>query len=147
MKWERMDIIYMSEVHSAKVSPGVGGEIEGILYWCFKTWKLSGFLQIKAAINKPATERLWFTYPRRGAFQVLLSSSLLGARRLAVGPLLAANIKDAHTELISCGHLYNNPFAESQWCSFDLEQWPVLPFVWNMVIPPEWPLDVVHLKK
>lgn len=105
------------------------------------------FLKIKAAINKPVTKWLWFTYLQPAMFQVLLSSSLLRTRWLAVCSLLAANIKGTHTELISCGHLYNNTFAQSRWCSFDLEQWPILPFVWNMGISAKWPLDVVHSKK
>ena len=111
-----------------------GEEIENILLRFFKYGSFSVFSQIKAAINKPVTKRLWFTYLQPSMFQVLLSSSLLRTRWLAVCSLLTVNIKDAHTELISRGHLYNNTFAQSQWCSFDLEQWPILPFVWNMVI-------------
>lgn len=80
-------------------------------------------------------------------FQVLLSSSLLRTQWLAVCSLLAANIKDVHTELISRGHLYNNTFAQSQRCSFDLEQWSILPFVWNMVISSRWALEDVNLLK
>lgn len=96
-----------------------GGGIEDVLMRFFKCGSFSlFFLQIKAAINKPVTKRLWFTYPRPAMFRVPLSSSLLRTRWLAVCTLLAANIKDAHTELISRGHLYNNTFARSQWCSF-----------------------------
>lgn len=95
------------------------GGIEDVLMRFFKCGSFSlFFLQIKAAINKPVTKRLWFTYPRPAMFRVPLSSSLLRTRWLAVCTLLAANIKDAHTELISRGHLYNNTFARSQWCSF-----------------------------
>lgn len=91
-------------------------------------WELSVSLQIKAAINNFVTKWLWFTYPQPAMFQAPLSSSLPRTPWHAVCSLLAANIKDAHTELISRGHLYNNTFAQSQWCSFDWEQWSILPF-------------------
>lgn len=146
MKWERI-YIYMCEEDCAKGEAKVGKKLET---YCCDSSNMGAFSflsQIKAAINKPVTKWLWFTYLQPAMFQVLLSSSLLRTRWLAVCSLLAANIKDAHTELISRGHLYNNTFAQSQWCSFDLEQWPILPFVWNMVIYSKWPLDVVHLKQ
>lgn len=129
MKWEWI-YIYMCEVESAEV----GKKLK--TYWCDSSnmGAFIFFLQIKAAINNIVTEWLRFTYLQPTMFQEPLSSSLLRTRWLAVCSLLAANIKDAHTELISRGHLYNNTFAQSQWCSFDLEQWPILPFVWNMVI-------------
>lgn len=91
------------------------------------------FIQIQAAITSTATKCLWSTYLRPTMLQVSLSSSLLQTWCLAVCSLLAANIKGAHTELISRGHLYNNIFAQSQWCTFDLEQWPIMLCVWHSV--------------
>lgn len=110
MKWERI-YIYMCEDDFAKGEAEVGGRNWRHIVVMLQIWKLSVFSQIKAAINKPVTKRLWFTYLQPAMFRVLLSSSLLRTRWLAVCSLLAANIKDAHTELISRGHLYNNTFA------------------------------------
>lgn len=91
------------------------------------------FIQIQAAISSAATKRLWSTYLQPTMFQASLLSSLAQTRSLAVCSLLAANIKGAHTELISRGHLYNNIFAQSQWCTFDLEQCPIMLCVWYNV--------------
>ena len=108
-----------------------GGGGEKLNTYCCNASNMEAFSWIQAAGNKPVTKWLWFTYLQPAMFQVLLSSSLLRTRWLAVRSLLAANIKDAHTELISRGHLYNNTFAQSQRCRFDLEQWPVLPLVFS----------------
>lgn len=123
----------------------VGEEIEELLLWFFKMGSISVFSQIKAAIQK----RLWpnDTYLQPAMFQLLLSSSLLRTRQLAACPLLTVNIKDVHTELINPGHLYNNTFAQSPWCPFDLEKWPTLPFVSNMVISSKCPLDVKSMRR
>lgn len=103
------------------------------------------FIQIQAAITSTATKCLWSTYLRPTMLQVSLSSSLPQTWCLAVCSLLAANIKGAHTELISRGHLYNNIFARSQWCTFDLEQWPFMLCVWHSVgFIPVIHLHVVH---
>lgn len=118
-----------------------GKEILKHIVIVLQIWKSS---QIKAAINKPATKWLCFTYEQPTMFQVLLSSSLLGTRWLTVCSLLATNIKDAHTELISCGHLYNNTFAQSLWCSFDLEQWLILPFGMWWILWNGFKLNIVH---
>lgn len=107
--------------------------------WEKEIWHIVVILQIwksspiKAAANKPATKWLRFTYQQPTMFRVLLSSSLPRTRRLTVCSLLTANIKDAHTELISRGHLYNNTFAQSLWCGLDLEQQLIFPFVWDIV--------------
>lgn len=142
MKLEQI-YIYMCEEDCAKGETKVGKNWRSIVV-TLQIWKLSVLSKIKAAINKPVTKWLWFTYLQPTMFQLLLSSSLLRTRWLAVCSLLAVNIKDAHTELISRGHLYNNTFSQSQWCSFDLEQWPILPLfgIWWSLMNFLWMLCI-----
>lgn len=101
----------MCEEDSAKGEAKVGEKLK--TYCCdASNMEAFSFLENKSC-NKQACDQMTVIYISAtrhvpSAIVIFITESMMARS------LLSAKIKDAHTQLISPGHLYNNTFAQSQ---------------------------------
>lgn len=137
MKWEQI-YIYTSERGSAEGETALE-EKSGDVF-LFKCGSFLFASPIKTAVNKPVTKWHISTTCHVPIAIVIFITENASARSLPSARY--QHQRCAHTGLISCSHLYNNASVQSLWCCSGLEKWPMMPFVWNMVICNKSPLDV-----